>query len=166
VFFLFLSVASNLECKQAGDSNGSPRPRATIGQVSSRPTESIKTMEKITIVPGASIGPVNLGASQQALPSGAHLEGELGRLGPIRFVLAGGTVKDIWVEDLETGAVTIELNGHRFSKVDNIASLQGIVGTCKELEDMIGGTFYNCAVGVAIGVDVEGRLSQIRVKPR
>lgn len=123
-------------------------------------------METITIVPGTSIGPVKLGARESDLPAGSHVEGGFGRLGAIRFLLAGGTVEDVWVEGLESGAVTVESNGHRFSKIDRVSALEKVVGPCKALDDMIGGTFYNCSGGIAIGVDLDGRVSQIRVKPR
>jgi hypothetical protein len=123
-------------------------------------------METITIVPGTSIGPVKVGASEGDLPAGSHVEGGFGRLGAIRFLVARGTVEDVWVEGLESGAVTVEIKGHRFSKIDGISAIEKVFGPCKPLDDMIGGTFYNCAGGIAVGVDLDGRVSQIRVKPR
>lgn len=123
-------------------------------------------METITIVPGRSIGPVKLGAREGDLTAGCHVEGGVGRLGAIRFLVTGGLVEDVWVEGLESGAVTVELNGQRLAKIDRIGSIEKVVGPCKALDDMIGGTFYNCAGGISIGVDLDGRVSQIRVKPR
>ena len=67
---------------------------------------------------------------------------------------------------LETGQVAIEVGGRTFSKVPDVASLKGILGDCTLVEGIVGGTFYSCANGLAVGVDVEGRVTQLRVRRR
>lgn len=163
---VFLSVALGAGCKQATESTVTLGGPSMPSKASPSLTASEKLMDTITIIPGISIGPVKLGARESDLPLGSHVEGGLGRLGAIRFLVAGGAAQDVWVEGLESGAVTVEIKGHRFSKIDRVSALDKAVGPCKALDDMIGGTFYNCEGGISIGVDLDGRVSQIRVKPR
>lgn len=112
------------------------------------------------------MGPIKVGVRAEDLPSAITIEDGVGRVGSIRFLMAGGIVDDIWIEGLASGQVTVEAGRRTFSKVPDVASLKGILGDCAVVEGIIGGTYYNCANGLAVGVDVDGRVTQLRVRHR
>lgn len=123
-------------------------------------------MAVIDIFPNRSIGPVLLGAKQDALPSSSKIVDGVGHLDSIRFLIVGGVVDDIWIEGLETKKHRITVDSKPLPITSDLGKLEGVVGACTKLTDVIGGTFYNCKSGVSIGFNTEGKLSQIRVKAR
>lgn len=128
--------------------------------------ESKKHMDIIELRPGRSIGEIRLGMTRAEVPAQAVLTRHAGQLGPIRFLFADERVEDIWVEGLETGTLRVRIAGKLLAQNGTVSELTPVLGTCARLDATLGGTFYNCQTGVAIGLDVTGKLTQVRVKHR
>jgi hypothetical protein len=122
--------------------------------------------QKIAVVPGRSIGGIELGTARDRLPAGAVITTDIGSVGAIGFSLAGQTVDDVWVDDLEANPVSFEIDGQIVSSTSGLADWERLLGDCMRVDGVIGGTFYNCRRGLTLGFDIAGALSQIRLKPR
>jgi len=122
--------------------------------------------QKIQVVPGRSIGGVELGTTRERLPTGTMISGDVGAVGPVGFSLAGLTIDDVWVDDLEVAPITFEVDGKAVSSKAALADWEKLLGDCAKVEGVLGGIFYNCRRGLTLGFNMDGALSQIRLKPR
>lgn len=121
----------------------------------------------IEIVPGRSIGELRLGVKAKDLPSRALVNAPAGELDGIRFVLdTDDKVDDIWIDDLRSFARSVTYRGTVVDRKATVEQLEAVFGQCKKVDGVKGGIFYNCAAGIALGVDFAGMTLQVRVKPR
>jgi hypothetical protein len=120
----------------------------------------------IDIIPGRSIGEVRLGMKVDELPSRAVINRPAGALDDIRLLInEAGEVDDIWIEDVRTFPHKLRFQGKAIPPDARVESLQPILGKCEQIAGIKGGTFYNCAVGLALGTDFAKQTLQLRVKP-
>jgi len=122
--------------------------------------------EKIAVVPGRSLGSIALGMRREALPKACTVSNDVGALGPIGFSLTNDVVDDAWLDELESRPVLIEVNHLVIDPRASLAEWEKVLGPCERLDDVIGGTFYNCRAGLSLGFNIDGILSQIRLKRR
>jgi hypothetical protein len=123
------------------------------------------TME---ILPGKSIGPVRLGARASELPKSATIVNGVGQIEGVHFAVAGGAVDDVWIDDLRNFPVQLHYRGQVIAKDVALEDLKTMFGGCERVPDVIGGIFFNCSAGIALGTDTGGRgeFVQIRLKRR
>ena len=125
-------------------------------------------MSMIDIVPGKSIGNLHLGDRINDLPKGATISGPGGELDGVQFIAPEGVIEDVWIDnlrkfphDVRVGQVII----HRNAPLDELKKL---LGPCKSVPGIKGGSFFNCESGITIGTDSSetGKFVQLRLKPR
>lgn len=125
-------------------------------------------MEKrvVTIVPGRSIGAVEVGKTVDSLGAAVKRDGEVAELDGIHFSVLAGKVDDVWIEDLRTFSGEVRLGGTKLPSDASLEDLQKACGGCTPVAGIKGGTFFNCTSGVSLGTDFESRAVQVRIRHR
>jgi len=140
-------------------------------QSSDRPAkvsqQETKTMH-VEIIPKKAIGALQLGAKKADLPEGATFDDIAGHYQGIKFLLDGDKVEDVWIDDIRTFPHELLFRGKPVPKDASVDDLKALFAPCTEVEGILGGTFFNCREGIALGLDHEGKgkVVQIRLKPR
>lgn len=122
----------------------------------------------VTIVPGRAIGAVEIGKTPESLGPHAVRDGDAGELDGVRFSITAGKVDDVWIEDLRTFPHELRLGGTTIPHDATLDAIKTLCGGCTPVPGIKGGTFFNCASGVALGTDFSGgdRVIQLRVRHR
>jgi hypothetical protein len=83
----------------------------------------------VEILPGKSIGDVNLGAKADTLPSRVIITRPSGSLDGVRFLLnEGDIIEDAWIEDMRAFPHQVLYQGKRISSDISIEDLERLLG--------------------------------------
>ena len=129
-------------------------------------TEASRDLE---ILPGRSIGLVELGGHRNRLPERARADEYGGELDGVSFSLDNeGLVSDAWIDNIRTVAQRLLFGGREVPIKGSLSQLQEFFGGCVEVDGIKGGRFFNCTSGVALGCAYDGSdaFVQLRVKHR
>lgn len=120
----------------------------------------------VEIVPGKSIGDIRLGVKVGSLPPQTVINRPGGTPDGIRFLIGNADiVEDVWIEDIRTFPHELRFQGKSIPRAATIEDLNALLRKCERLSDIKGGIFYNCAAGLAVGMNFSRKTLQIRVKP-
>lgn len=126
-----------------------------------------KTMDAIEIIPGRSIGEVRVGEQAGKLPKRAVFQGMSGELDGVHFSISSGKVDDVWIEDLRTLKLEVNLAGRLIPRNAPLKEIKKILGACEKVQGIKGGVFFVCKSGLTLGCDFneQGDFVQLRIKP-
>ena len=122
----------------------------------------------VEIIPKQSIGEIRLGAKRAELPADVEVRDGIGDHHGTQFMLEGDTVDDVWIDDLRSFPHEVRFRGQALKPQATVEELKALFGPCTKVEGVLGGVFFNCGIGVTLGLDAQGQgqFVQIRLKPR
>lgn len=151
-----------------GPSNVAPNPPPAA----TSPLQPIQKGEcPMAIVPGRSLGPVQIGQDASTLAAtglpvkslGKHEESETFDMGPLRASTCGGKVVDVWLDDLRKAPDCVSVSGKPVARTIGKKEFAALFDGCRDAPPRIGGTFVECHDGgVRIGTGM-GDFIQVRV---
>jgi hypothetical protein len=128
----------------------------------------------LAIEPGLGLGPVRLGQTREQLVrawadaefTSTDDQTEFALVGSLHARLCGGTVDEVWMDDLRLAPDCVTYEGKSLSRTQSRMEFIGLFTGCKELPTRIGGAFVECLDGsVRIGYGM-GEFIQVRVGKR
>lgn len=128
----------------------------------------------MTIVPGVSFGPINLGETLEELKRGGlvmsgvtdtHADVTAGAV-MLRVSLCAGKIIDIWIDDLRKTPPSLSYEGKSIAPTTPREDLEKSFGGCTATPARIGGAFEKCHDGGLYVGHGMGDFIQIRVRPK